>query len=46
MKVLLVEDEVALARTVKDGLVEEGFVVDVVGDGVTGSGPPSRLVTT
>jgi DNA-binding response OmpR family regulator len=36
MKVLLVEDEVRLAATVKEGLVSEGFVVDVVGDGLTG----------
>jgi DNA-binding response OmpR family regulator len=36
MKVLLVEDEVRLAATVKEGLISEGFVVDVVGDGLTG----------
>ena len=36
MRVLLVEDEAALARTVKDGLVEEGFVVDIAVDGVDG----------
>ncbi|GAA3555920.1 response regulator transcription factor [Microlunatus spumicola] len=36
MKVLLVEDEGRLADVVKEGLVAEGFSVDVVGDGVTG----------
>lgn len=36
MKVLLVEDERRLADVVKEGLVAEGFVVDVVSDGVTG----------
>jgi DNA-binding response OmpR family regulator len=36
MKVLLVEDEARLAATVKEGLTSEGFVVDVVGDGLTG----------
>ena len=32
----MVEDEARLAAVVKDGLVAEGFVVDVVPDGVTG----------
>jgi two-component system OmpR family response regulator len=32
---LLVEDEEALALTVKEGLVGEGFVVDIVPDGVS-----------
>jgi DNA-binding response OmpR family regulator len=36
MRVLLVEDEVALAETVRRGLTNEGFVVDVAHDGVTG----------
>ena len=36
MKVLLVEDEHRLAGVVKDGLVAEGFVVDVAEDGITG----------
>ena len=36
MKILLVEDEGRLADVVKEGLVAEGFAVDVVGDGVTG----------
>ena len=36
MRVLLVEDERPLAAVVKDGLVSEGFVVDIVSDGVTG----------
>ncbi|HET9647238.1 MAG TPA: response regulator transcription factor [Microlunatus sp.] len=35
MRVLLVEDERLLADTVKDGLSREGFVVDIVGDGVS-----------
>jgi len=36
MRVLLVEDEKLLAETVRRGLSGEGFVVDVVHDGVTG----------
>ncbi len=36
MKVLLVEDEHRLAGVVKEGLVAEGFAVDIVSDGVTG----------
>ncbi len=36
MKVLLVEDEHRLAGVVKEGLAAEGFVVDVVSDGITG----------
>jgi DNA-binding response OmpR family regulator len=36
MRVLLVEDEVALAETVRRGLANEGFVVDVAHDGITG----------
>jgi two-component system OmpR family response regulator len=36
LKVLLVEDEHRLAGVVKEGLVDEGFVVDVVSDGITG----------
>lgn len=36
MKVLLVEDEHRLAGLVKEGLVAEGFVVDIVSDGITG----------
>jgi DNA-binding response OmpR family regulator len=36
LKVLLVEDEHRLAGVVKQGLVNEGFVVDVVSDGITG----------
>ncbi|GAA3634245.1 response regulator transcription factor [Microlunatus ginsengisoli] len=35
MRVLLVEDEEALAQTVKEGLTGEGFVVDIVPDGVS-----------
>ncbi len=36
MRVLLVEDGKPLAETVRRGLTEEGFVVDVAHDGVTG----------
>ncbi len=36
MKLLLVEDERLLAEAVRRGLVNEGFVVDVAHDGVTG----------
>ncbi|GEP39649.1 DNA-binding response regulator [Nocardioides psychrotolerans] len=36
MRVLLVEDEVRLAETIRRGLVAEGFVVDVAHDGMTG----------
>jgi DNA-binding response OmpR family regulator len=36
MRVLVVEDEVALAETVRDGLNREGFTVDLVHDGVDG----------
>jgi len=36
MRVLVVEDEVSLAETIRDGLVEAGFAVDVVHNGVDG----------
>ncbi|HEV7146912.1 MAG TPA: response regulator transcription factor [Pedococcus sp.] len=36
MRVLLVEDERALAETIRRGLTNEGFVVDVAHDGVSG----------
>ena len=36
MRILLVEDETVLADTVRRGLTNEGFVVDVAHDGVTG----------
>ncbi len=36
MRVLMVEDERALAETVRQGLKGEGFVVDVTHDGVSG----------
>ncbi|MBG0741689.1 response regulator transcription factor [Paeniglutamicibacter antarcticus] len=36
MRVLLVEDEKLLAETLRRGLTGEGFVVDVVHDGVSG----------
>ena len=36
MRLLLVEDEQGLARALRRGLVDDGFVVEVAGDGVTG----------
>jgi hypothetical protein len=36
MRVLVVEDEVALAEAVREGLVAEGYDVDVVHDGSDG----------
>ncbi|WP_456506576.1 response regulator transcription factor [Arthrobacter sp. TE12232] len=36
MRILMVEDERALAETVRRGLKNEGFVVDVAHDGVSG----------
>jgi DNA-binding response OmpR family regulator len=36
MRVLLVEDETDLAETLRRGLTNEGFVVDVAHDGITG----------
>lgn len=36
MRILLVEDTARLARSIADGLTEEGFSVDVVGDGREG----------
>ncbi|MDN4643860.1 response regulator transcription factor [Arthrobacter sp. PsM3] len=36
MRILLVEDETTLAETVRRGLTNEGFVVDVTHDGVSG----------
>ncbi|MEX5256546.1 response regulator transcription factor [Kocuria arenosa] len=36
MRVLLVEDEVELAESLRRGLTNEGFVVDVAHDGITG----------
>ncbi len=36
MRILLVEDEVALAEAIRDGLVAEGFDVDAVHDGNDG----------
>lgn len=36
MKILLVEDDVRLAASVRRGLQDEGFVVDVTGDGTDG----------
>ncbi|WP_104119140.1 response regulator transcription factor [Arthrobacter sp. B1805] len=37
MRVLLVEDEQDLADSIRRGLTNEGFVVDVANDGVTGA---------
>ncbi|GAP57355.1 transcriptional activator protein CzcR [Arthrobacter sp. Hiyo1] len=36
MRILLVEDEKMLAETLRRGLSNEGFVVDVTHDGVSG----------
>jgi len=36
MRVLVVEDEVNLAETIRDGLVEAGFAVDIVHNGIDG----------
>ncbi|WP_410812878.1 response regulator transcription factor [Micromonospora sp. 067-2] len=36
MRVLVVEDEVGLAETIRDGLAREGFTVDLTHDGVDG----------
>ena len=36
MRILVVEDEVGLAETLRDGLVPEGFTVDLVHDGIDG----------
>jgi DNA-binding response OmpR family regulator len=36
LRVLLVEDEKRLAETVRRGLANEGFVVDLAHDGVSG----------
>lgn len=43
MRILLVEDEKILADTVRRGLVAEGFVVDVVHDGVSGLSAATEL---
>jgi DNA-binding response OmpR family regulator len=36
MRILLVEDDAGIAQSIHQGLVEVGYVVDVVGDGKTG----------
>ena len=36
MRILIVEDTAALARSLAQGLSEEGFAVDVAGDGEEG----------
>ena len=36
MRILVVEDEVGLAETLRDGLAPEGFTVDLVHDGIDG----------
>lgn len=43
MRLLVVEDEKALAETLRRGLSNEGFVVDVVHDGVSGLWAASEL---
>lgn len=37
MRVLLVEDEKELAETLRRGLINEGFVVDVANEGIGGA---------
>src|SRR5688572_665946 len=37
VRVLLVEDEVDLAESLRRGLTNEGFVADVANDGITGT---------
>ena len=37
MRLLLVDDEVDLSESLRRGLTNEGFVVDVADDGVTGA---------
>ena len=46
MRVLLVEDEIRLADTIKRGLNDHGFVVDVAHDGDEGSGSRPTASTT
>lgn len=36
MHVLVIDDEVALANAIRNGLVQEGFTVEVANDGLTG----------
>jgi DNA-binding response OmpR family regulator len=36
MRILLVEDDAGIAQSIHQGLVEVGYVIDVVGDGKTG----------
>jgi DNA-binding response OmpR family regulator len=47
MRLLVVEDESRLALLLKRGLEEQGYVVDVTGDGEEGRCglPPSRATT-
>jgi DNA-binding response OmpR family regulator len=37
MRILIVEDESAIAETIRDGLEEEHYVVDIASDGIQGS---------
>ena len=46
VRLLVVEDEVRLARALHRGLTAEGFVVDVVRDGPSGCAPPGTATTT
>jgi two-component system OmpR family response regulator len=44
LRVLIVEDETGLAESMRRGLVGEGFVVDVVHDGVSGLWAASEFI--
>ncbi|MDN5699851.1 MAG: response regulator, partial [Kocuria sp.] len=37
MRLLIVDDEVDLSESLRRGLTNEGFVVDVANDGITGA---------
>ena len=43
VRVLVVEDEKGLAESMRRGLIAEGFVVDVVHDGVSGLWAASEI---
>lgn len=46
VRVLVVEDETALAQVLRAGLTDEGFAVDVQTRGSTGCGRPPSTPTT
>ena len=46
LRASIVEDEKGLAESMRRGLVGEGFVVDVVHDGVSGLGQPPNSAMT